>query len=81
MIPATMHQSNNKYFLVVEQLYTHPCVCVCVCDVCLYDVPRFVCPLFRTSTKARMTPDSDQLYSGVQTDCMHAPPFAVEDRK
>ena len=72
-----MHDSNNKYFLVVEQLYTHPCVC----DVCLYDVPRFVCPLFRTSMKAWMTPDSDQLYSGVQTDCLRAPPFAVEDRK
>ena len=31
-------------------------------------VPRFVCPLFRTSTKPGMTPRSDQLYSGVKTD-------------
>ena len=29
--------------LFVEQLYTHPCVSVCVC-VHTFDVPRFVCP-------------------------------------
>ena len=49
--------------LVAEQLYTHPCV-----FVCLSDVPRFVCPMLRSSTKAWMTPGSDQLQSGVQTD-------------
>jgi hypothetical protein len=51
-----------QQFLVAEQLYTHPCV-----SVCLF-VPRFVYPLFRTSTKAWMTPGSDQQYSGLQTD-------------
>jgi hypothetical protein len=35
---------------------------VCVC------VPRFVCPLFRSSTKAWMMSDSVQLYCGVHTD-------------
>ena len=34
----------------------------------MMSVPRFVCPLFRTSTKAWMTPDSDPLYSEVYTD-------------
>ena len=42
-------------------------MCVCV-SVYLSVVPRFVCPLFRTYTKAWMTPGSDQLYSEVQTD-------------
>ena len=66
--------STNLSYLVAEQLYTNPCVfvclsvCVSVCvSVCLF-VPRFVCPLFRTSTKAWMTPGKDQLYSGEQTD-------------
>jgi hypothetical protein len=54
------HYSVNWLFLVAEQLYTHPYV-----FVCLSDVPRFVCPLFRTSNKAWMMPGSDQLYSGV----------------
>ena len=39
--------------------------------VCLFvylSVPSFVWHLFRTSAKAWMTPGSDQLYSGVQTD-------------
>jgi hypothetical protein len=49
------------HFLVAEQLYTQPCVCVGLSDVCLMSVPRFVCPFLRT-------PGSDQLYSGVQTD-------------
>ena len=46
-------------FLVAEQLYTQPCVCVCV----MY-VPRFVC----FSTKAWIKPGSDRLYNRVQTD-------------
>jgi hypothetical protein len=32
----------NKFF-VAEQLYTQPCVCVCLSDDCLMSVPRFVC--------------------------------------
>ena len=44
----------------------YPPLCVCV-SVCLF-VPRFVYPLFRTSTKAWMTPGSDQQYSGLQKE-------------
>ena len=47
----------NDEFLVAEQLYTHPCVFVCVSPV-----------LCVPCLEAWMKPDSDQLYSGVQTD-------------
>ena len=56
---------NFSVFSCGATIYLPLCVCLCVC-VC--DVPRFVCPMFITSTKAWMMPGSNQLYSGVQTD-------------
>ena len=48
--------------------------------MCLSDVRRFVCPLFKTSTNA----SSDNLYSGTQKDDRativepHATPFLMK---